>query len=174
MRPDELKRRLQARLDALGPAPRAELLNVLMLPDFDRADAIGSYWGNPKTRTFGELLIDCEEDRVLRAVLIGLLRVREEALSLLREQGHMLAQSALADVVNAVSDAVVGMGPIEYLLKDPEVTEVTEGEYAYSPKRSGCDPPMPEDQGASGTDPQTLGGGQPRTAKGTSCGTNGG
>jgi hypothetical protein len=25
--------------------------------------------------------------------------------------------------VNAVSDAVVGMGPIEFLLKDPEVTE---------------------------------------------------
>ena len=51
------------------------------------------------------------------------LRVREEALSLLREQGHMLPQSALADVVNAVSDAVVGMGPIEFLLKDPDVTE---------------------------------------------------
>jgi hypothetical protein len=61
------------RLDALGPAPRAELLHVLMLPDFDRADAIGSYWGNPKTRTFAELLIDCEEDRVLRAVLVGML-----------------------------------------------------------------------------------------------------
>ena len=52
------------------------------------------------------------------------LRVREEALSLLREQGHMLPQNALADVVNAVSDAVVGMGPIEFLLKDPDVTEV--------------------------------------------------
>ena len=51
-------------------------------------------------------------------------RVREEALSLLREQGHMLPQSALAEVVNAVSDAVVGMGPIEFLLKDPDVTEV--------------------------------------------------
>jgi hypothetical protein len=45
-----------------------------MLPDFDRADAIGSYWGNPKTRTFAELLIDCEEDRALRAVLVGMLR----------------------------------------------------------------------------------------------------
>jgi len=52
------------------------------------------------------------------------LRVREVALSLLREQGHMLPHSALADVVNAVSDAVVGMGPIEFLLKDPDVTEV--------------------------------------------------
>jgi hypothetical protein len=32
MRPDELERRLRERLDALGPAPRAELLHVLMLP----------------------------------------------------------------------------------------------------------------------------------------------
>jgi len=52
------------------------------------------------------------------------LRVREEALALLREQGHMLPQNALARVVNEVSDAVVGMGPLEFLLKDPEVTEV--------------------------------------------------
>ena len=43
MRPDEVDRRLRERLNALGPAPRAELLHVLMLPDFDRADAIGSY-----------------------------------------------------------------------------------------------------------------------------------
>ena len=56
------------------PAPRADLLHVLMLPDFDRADRIGEFWGNPKTRTFAELLIDCEEDRVLRAVLVGMLR----------------------------------------------------------------------------------------------------
>jgi len=74
MRPDELERRLRERFDALGPAPRAELLHVLMLPDFDRTDAIGSYWGNPKTRTFAELLIDCEEDRMHRAVLVGMLR----------------------------------------------------------------------------------------------------
>jgi hypothetical protein len=37
VRSDELERRLQERLDALGPAPRAELLHVLMLPDFERA-----------------------------------------------------------------------------------------------------------------------------------------
>ena len=36
MRPDQLERRLRERLDALGPAPRAELLHVLMLPDFER------------------------------------------------------------------------------------------------------------------------------------------
>ena len=74
MRPDELERRLREHLDALGPAPRAELLHVLMLPDFERADRIGEFYRNPKMRTFAELLIDCEEDRTLRAVLVGMLR----------------------------------------------------------------------------------------------------
>jgi hypothetical protein len=50
-----------------------QLLHVLMLPDFDRADRIGEFWGY-QSRTFAELLIDCEVDRTLRAVLVGMLR----------------------------------------------------------------------------------------------------
>jgi pilus assembly protein CpaF len=52
------------------------------------------------------------------------LRVREEALSLMRESGALLPQRDLARVVNEVSDEVVGFGPIEFLLRDPGVTEV--------------------------------------------------
>jgi hypothetical protein len=58
---------LGQRLDALGPALRADLLYVLLLPDFERADRIGEFWGYPESRAFAELLIDCEEDRTLRA-----------------------------------------------------------------------------------------------------------
>jgi hypothetical protein len=74
VRPDELERPLRAHLDAVGPAPRAEPLHVLMLPDFERADRIGEFWGYPESRSFAELLIDCEEDGTLRAVLVGMLR----------------------------------------------------------------------------------------------------
>ena len=78
LRPDHLERRLRERLDALRPAPRAELLHVLMLPDLERAERIGEYWSYPQSRTFAELQIDCEEDRTLRAVLVGMLREANE------------------------------------------------------------------------------------------------
>ena len=51
--------------------------------------------------------------------------VRDEALSLLRASGAILPQRELTRMVNEVSDEVVGFGPIEFLLQDPEVTEVT-------------------------------------------------
>ena len=73
MRPDDLERRLRKRLDAFGPARRAPLLHVLTLPDSDRAAQIGELYEHPETRTLAELLIDCEEDRILRAVRVGML-----------------------------------------------------------------------------------------------------
>jgi pilus assembly protein CpaF len=52
------------------------------------------------------------------------LRVREEALAVLRDQRAVLPVQELSRLVNEVSDEVVGLGPIEFLLKDPEVSEV--------------------------------------------------
>jgi pilus assembly protein CpaF len=52
------------------------------------------------------------------------LRIREQALGLMREEGHILPRESLSRLVNEVSDEVVGLGPIEFLLKDPDVTEV--------------------------------------------------
>ena len=52
------------------------------------------------------------------------LRVREEVLTVLREERAILPAGALTRMVNQVSDEVVGLGPIERLLKDPEVSEV--------------------------------------------------
>ena len=52
------------------------------------------------------------------------LLVREEAIEVLRQHGTILPARELARVVNQISDEVVGFGPIEFLLKDPSVTEV--------------------------------------------------
>ncbi len=52
------------------------------------------------------------------------LRVREEAFAVLREDGDLLPHASLTRVVNEIADRVVGLGPIESLLRDPEVTEV--------------------------------------------------
>jgi hypothetical protein len=67
----ELERRLRGRVDTLGPAPGAELRHELMLPGSSAPNLIGEFWGYPETRTFAELPIDSEEDRTLRAVLVG-------------------------------------------------------------------------------------------------------
>jgi pilus assembly protein CpaF len=51
-------------------------------------------------------------------------RVGEEALTVLREHRVVLSARDLTRLVNEISDEVVGLGPIESLLKDPEVSEV--------------------------------------------------
>ncbi len=53
------------------------------------------------------------------------LRVRHEVLAVLREERAILPASTITDVVNQVSDEVVGLGPLERLLRDPEVSENT-------------------------------------------------
>jgi hypothetical protein len=71
---DELERRLRGnRIKPSGRLRAAELLHVLMLPDLERGRADRRVLGSPETRTFGEVLFDGEEDRVLHAVLVGML-----------------------------------------------------------------------------------------------------
>jgi hypothetical protein len=74
---EEMEQALLQCVEAFPPAARAEPIHVLRLPDFDRADAIGTFWGRPETRTFGELLIDLEKDKAGRAVVFGLLAEME-------------------------------------------------------------------------------------------------
>ena len=45
---DELERCLRERIDAFGPAPRAELIHELILPDLERAERIGEFWSYPR------------------------------------------------------------------------------------------------------------------------------
>ena len=71
------------------------------------------------------LLNDADGDRLDRASApVRRLRVREVALRILREEHAILSASALTELVNQISDEVVGLGPIERLLRDPEVSEV--------------------------------------------------
>ena len=55
MRPDKLERRLQKHLNALGPAPRVELLHIVMLSDLEWAERIGEFWSYPQSRTLPSL-----------------------------------------------------------------------------------------------------------------------
>src|SRR6266508_3754533 len=52
------------------------------------------------------------------------LRVRDEVMAVLKEARMILPSSVVTPVVNQVSDEVVGLGPVERLLKDPEVSEI--------------------------------------------------
>jgi pilus assembly protein CpaF len=52
------------------------------------------------------------------------IRVRDEVMSVLRQARVILPANAVTEVVNQVSDEVVGLGPVERLLKDPEVSEI--------------------------------------------------
>ncbi len=92
---EDLDRLLLARLDAIGPAPRAVLLHVLMLPDHERARRIGEFYDDPMTQTFAKLLIHIEESPHSRALVLGELRSGNSAAS---PEGRRCNKSAEAEL----------------------------------------------------------------------------
>jgi hypothetical protein len=72
----ELEALIQQRFDAMPKAARAELLRVLMLPTSSEPTGSASPGLTRRSLAFAELLIDAEEDRIVRALLVGMLRER--------------------------------------------------------------------------------------------------
>jgi hypothetical protein len=72
--PRRYERDLKAKLDALGPRVRAELLDVLMMPDHDRARRIRRPVAGPAIADARGVLIDAEEQPATRGILVGMLR----------------------------------------------------------------------------------------------------
>ena len=68
---EDLDRTLRARLDAIGPEARAILLHVLKLPNLERVRSIEEFYGDPRTRTFAQLLVDIEESPHARAFVLS-------------------------------------------------------------------------------------------------------
>ena len=68
---EDLDRTLRERLDAIGPEARAILLHVLKLPNLERVRSIEEFYGDPRTRTFAQLLVDIEESPHARAFVLG-------------------------------------------------------------------------------------------------------
>src|SRR5215216_150972 len=111
-----------------------------MLPDFERADRIGECWCYPQSRAFAELLIDCEEDRTLRAVLVGMLRESERAPETRRARTARRARGAIQARPRHIQ---VALSPCDSVPLRTDTTGETTGEPS---KRDRC--PNPERVGA--------------------------
>jgi hypothetical protein len=71
----EVEQRLREIVATIPLPAEAEILRILMIrDDAERAREIGVLYGSGILPITSELLIDAEEDPVLRAVLVGMLR----------------------------------------------------------------------------------------------------
>ena len=74
----EIEQRLQGLVATIPEPARAEMLRLLTIrDDAERAREIGDLHQGGIAPTTAELLIDCEEDPALRAVVVGMLRESE-------------------------------------------------------------------------------------------------
>jgi len=69
---DESDQARLKRMESLPPGVRTALLRILGLPDFHRADRVTEFWSHFETPESGQLLIDLDEDRPVRAVVLRL------------------------------------------------------------------------------------------------------
>jgi hypothetical protein len=98
---DGVGRRVEASTRPSGPSVRARAVHPAAAPSCSTSSCCPTSSGRtgsassgspPQTRTFGEILIDLEEDRAARAVVFGLLREmeRNSGLVVLRSSsGHV-------------------------------------------------------------------------------------
>jgi hypothetical protein len=107
-----------------------------MFPDFDRADAIGEFWGYPESRAFAELLIDCEEDRTLWAVLVGMLRAADRKSSN-RAIGHTASLRCTASGVGDLRSDTIARNERDPMRHGPKSNAALPGRRAREKRRDG-------------------------------------
>jgi hypothetical protein len=73
----QIEPQLRERLLGFPPPVRIALLNILRMPTWERADVIGKLYGSGQARQLSELLMDLEDDRYTRTVVMGILAEME-------------------------------------------------------------------------------------------------
>jgi hypothetical protein len=69
----QIERDLRERLLVFPPSVHIALLSVMRMPTWERADVIGKLYGSGRAKQLSELLMDLEDDRYARTVVMGLL-----------------------------------------------------------------------------------------------------
>jgi hypothetical protein len=68
-----IERELRERLLAFPRSMQGALLGILRMPSWERADVIGKLYGSGRAKQLSEFLMDLEDDRYARTVVMGIL-----------------------------------------------------------------------------------------------------